>query len=204
MPPFFVCMIVGLTGGIGAGKSVVADLMARRGAAVIDTDVIAREVVEPPSALLDTIRGEFGADVIGPDGRLDREAVARIVFADEKRLRRLNDITHPAILKRVLARIGANPRSTIVVVVVPLLFESGFESNCDATVSVIAPADIRLRRVVERDGRPVADVRARMEAQLPDGEYGKRATYSVVNDGDRERLEAEVSRLWSQLEALKT
>jgi dephospho-CoA kinase len=201
MPPFFITMIIGLTGGIGAGKSAVADLMARRGAAVIDTDVIAREVVEPPSALLGKIRDEFGAEVIAADGRLDREAVARIVFADDAKRKRLNDITHPEILKRVLSRIGAYPPSAMVVVVVPLLFESGFESNCDATVSVVAPREVRLRRVVERDGRHEDDVRSRMDAQLPDEEYRKRATYVVVNDGDRSRLESEVDRVWSQLAA---
>ena len=192
-------MIVGLTGGIGAGKSTVANMLAHRGAVVIDTDAVAREVVEPPSPVLDRIREEFGAHVIGEDGALDRAALAKIVFADEAKRRRLNELTHPEILKRVLARIGGYAPSAIVVVIVPLLFESNFDRNCNKTVAVVAPEHVRLRRVAERDGIGESDVRARMRAQLPDAEFETRADYVIHNAGDEAALEREVDAVWSAL-----
>jgi len=192
-------VIVGLTGGIGAGKSLVADLLARRGAAILDTDAIAREVVQPPSDVLDGIAREFGRGVIGADGALDRAALAKIVFADETRRRRLNELTHPEILKRVLSRIGAYPPSEVVVVVVPLLFESGFDRNCQAVIAVVAPEAMRIVRVMVRDGTTEADVRARMRAQLPPEEYERRHAIVVHNDGDQAALEREVDAVWRRL-----
>ena len=192
-------MIVGLTGGIGSGKSVVADMFAQRGAVVIDTDAIAREVVEPRSAVLEEIRKEFGADALDASGALDRDALARIVFTDEAKRRRLNELTHPEILKRVLARVGQYPPSAVVVVVVPLLFESGFDRNCQTVVAVVAPEEVRMRRVMVRDGSSRADVRARMQAQLPDAEYEKRANLVVRNDGDEADLGREVDAAWSAI-----
>ena len=192
-------MIVGLTGGIGAGKSAVAKLLEKRGATIIDTDVIAREVVEPPSPVLDRIASEFGPSVIAADGTLHREALASIVFGDERRRQRLNEITHPEILKRVLARIGGYPPSAIVVVVVPLLFESGFDRNCSAVIAVTAPETVRAARVMRRDGMSEPDVRARMRVQLPESGYEGKATWIVRNDGDEAALEAAVEKLWPAL-----
>ena len=192
-------MIVGLTGGIGAGKSAVAKLLERRGATILDTDAIAREVVEPPSPVLDRIAHEFGTSVIGAGGALDREALARIVFADDRKRARLNEITHPEILKRVLARIGGYPSSAIVVVVVPLLFESGFDRNCQAVVAVTAPEPARIARVMKRDGMRESDVRARMRVQVPESDYEGKATWIVRNDADETALKAAVDRLWSEL-----
>ena len=192
-------MIVGLTGGIGAGKSAVARLLAKRGATIIDTDVIAREVVEPPSPVLDAIAREFGASVIEPGGALDREALASIVFSDESRRRRLNEITHPEILKRVLARIGGYPPSAIVVVVVPLLFESGFDRNCNAVIAVTAPGPVRIARVMRRDRIAEAAVRDRMRVQLPESGYEGKTTWIIRNDGDEAALAGEVEKVWVEL-----
>jgi dephospho-CoA kinase len=192
-------MIIGLTGGIGAGKSTVATLFADLGAAVIDTDAIARDVVEPPSPVLDAIKAEFSPGVIGPDGRLLRDALGRIVFADEAKRARLNQLMHPAILKRTLEKIAGYPPSTKVVVVVPLLFESGFERNCDAVIAVVADAAVRRARVAARDGLTPADVAARMSAQLPDAEYERRATLVVGNNGDLVALNREVAAAWKEL-----
>lgn len=192
-------MIVGLTGGIGAGKSAVAGLLAERGATIVDTDVIAREVVEPPSPVLEKIADEFGPSVIAPDGALNREALAAIVFTDDERRRRLNEITHPEILKRVLARIGGYPPSATVVVVVPLLFESGFDRNCNAVIAVTAPESIRVARVMKRDRMSEADVRARMRVQLAESGYEGKATWIVRNDRDEAALEAEIEKLWPAL-----
>jgi len=192
-------VIVGLTGGIGAGKSAVAKLLGKRGATIIDTDVIAREVVEPPSPVLDAIEREFGARVIGPGGALDREALASIVFSDEGRRQRLNEITHPEILKRVLARIGGYPPSAVVVVVVPLLFESSFDRNCNAVIAVTAPEPVRVARVIRRDRMAEAAVRDRVRAQLPESGYEGKATWIIRNDGDEAALEAEVEKVWAEL-----
>jgi len=192
-------VIVGLTGGIGAGKSAVAKLLGKRGATIIDTDLIAREVVEPPSPVLDAIEREFGAPVIRPGGALDREALASIVFSDEGRRQRLNEITHPEILKRVLARIGGYPPSAVVVVVVPLLFESSFDRNCNAVIAVTAPEPVRVARVIRRDRMAEAAVRDRVRAQLPESGYEDKATWIIRNDGDEAALEAEVEKVWAEL-----
>jgi dephospho-CoA kinase len=192
-------MIVGLTGGIGAGKSAVARMFQERGAVIVDTDAIAREVVQGPSPVLDGIRAEFGDAVIDASGGLDRDAMAKIVFADETKRRRLNELTHPEILKRVLARIGRYAPATVVVVVVPLLFESGFDRNCQKVVSVVAPEDVRLRRVMERDGAAETDVRARMRAQLPDGDYERRADLVIRNEGGESDLSKQVDAVWDAL-----
>jgi dephospho-CoA kinase len=197
----FLHMIVGLTGGIGSGKSTVARLLAERGAAIIDTDVIAREVVEPPSALLDRLREEFGPGAITADGRLDREAVAGMVFSDEAKRRRLNELTHPEILKRVLALMGQYPPSAIVVVVVPLLFESGFERNCHRVIAVVAPQATRIRRVMLRDGISEDAVRARMQAQLADADYERKGATIIRNTGDAAALETAVDEVWRSLAA---
>jgi dephospho-CoA kinase len=192
-------MIVGLTGGIGSGKTTVAALLGQKGAFVIDTDAIAREVVCPPSPLLEALQREFGAGIIDADGRLDRTVLARIIFSDEGKRAKLNELMHPEILKRVLSLIGAQPASRVIVVVVPLLFESKFESNCDVVVAVVAPPDVRRQRIAERDGLTTGEIEARMRAQLPDAQYERRANIVVHNDGNLTALGREVDRAWEQI-----
>jgi len=192
-------MIVGLTGGIGSGKSAVAALLRERGAVIIDTDAIAREVVEPGSPVLAGLRAEFGDGVIDANGALDRTALAKIAFADDRKRARLNELTHPEILKRVLARIGQHAPSEVVVVVVPLLFESGFDKNCQKVVAVVAPEAVRLRRVMRRDGVVEADVRARMRSQLSDEDYERRADVVVRNDRGETELGKAVDEAWDTL-----
>ena len=192
-------MIVGLTGGIGSGKSAVARMFEERGAVIVDTDVIARDVVKPGGPVLALIRREFGDAVIDASGALNRDVVAKIVFADDAKRKRLNELTHPEILKRVLAQIGGYAPSAIVVVVVPLLFESGFDRNCQKVVAVAAPEDLRLRRVMDRDGTTEADARARMRSQLADDEYERRADIVIRNTGDEADLRKEVAAAWDAL-----
>ena len=191
-------MIIGLTGGIGSGKTTVAALLAQKGAFVIDTDLLAREVVEP-GPVLDAIRREFGDAVIRPDGTLDRPALARIIFADDTKRARLNQLTHPEILKRVLGIIATQPPDAMVVVVVPLLFESGFERSCDQVLVVLAPPEQRRQRLQERDGISGTEVEARMRAQLPDAEHERRADIIIRNDGNLTALGREVDRAWNKL-----
>jgi dephospho-CoA kinase len=192
-------MIVGLTGGIGSGKTTVAALFAQKGAFIIDTDVIAREVVQPPSPLLEMLHAEFGAAIIGSDGQLDRNALARIIFNDEAKRARLNELTHPEILKRVLGLIGSQPSHAVVVAVVPLLFESKFESSCNTVVAVVAAPDVRRQRIAERDGLTGTEIEARMRTQLPDAEYERRANIVVRNEGNLTALVHEVDRAWQQI-----
>ncbi|HXW52173.1 MAG TPA: dephospho-CoA kinase [Candidatus Acidoferrales bacterium] len=192
-------MIVGLTGGMGSGKTTVAALFAQKGAIVIDTDVIAREVVAPPSALLDALKSEFGPGVVGADGRLDRAALARLIFNDDDKRAKLNALMHPAILKRVLSGIGAAPSSAIVIVVVPLLFESRFELNCDRVVAVVASPELRRQRIAERDGFTPTEIEARMRAQLPESEYEQRADVVIRNDGNLTALGREVDKAWAKI-----
>jgi len=196
-------MIIGLTGGIGSGKTTVAALFAQKGALVIDTDVIARDVVQSDSPVLEAIRREFGDDVILSDGALDRTALARIIFGDEAKRAKLNALTHPEILKRVLAIIGAQPVESIIVVVVPLLFESGFDGSCNRSIAVIASPELRRHRLQERDGLSVSEVEARMRAQLPDAEYEKRADIVIRNDDNLTALGREVDRAWQAISAAR-
>ena len=193
-------MIIGLTGGIGAGKSAVADFFSRKGATIIDTDKIARDVVTPPSPVLAALVAEFGAGIVRADGTLDRTALAAAVFGDREREARLNQITHPAIRERTLAAMRSLPASEMVVVVVPLLFQSGFDSYCDQVVSVIAPRAQRIERAMRRDGMSSEQVEKRMAAQLSDEEYEKRADIVVRNDGDMDALERAGDEAWSELE----
>ena len=173
---------VGLTGGIGSGKSVVAGMLAERGATVIDADVLAREVVAPGSEGLREIAAAWPS-AIASDGSLDRAALASVVFADDAERARLNAITHP----RVRARADALERDApagIVVHVVPLLFEGDFWRRCDRTVVVIAPDDVRIARVVARDAVERADVERRMAAQIDPALARRSADYVIENDGD--------------------
>ena len=195
-------MIIGLTGGIGSGKSSVAKMFAARGAVIIDTDAIAREVVKPPSPVLDAIRYEFGESVMTPEGTLDREALARIVFADGRQRELLNQLIHPAIRARGLELMKQQPPEAIVVVVVPLLFESEFDKECDTVVTVIADPDLRQTRVSARDYVSEADVAARINAQLTDDEYARRAKHVIHNDHDLAHLEQQVEKIWQDLRTM--
>lgn len=196
-------MIIGLTGGIGAGKSAVADFFSRKGATIIDTDVIAREVVQPPSAVLDALAAEFGVAILKPDGSLDRTALAAAVFGDRQREARLNELTHPAIRARTIDAMTALPESAMVVVVVPLLSQSGFDALCDCVVSVVAPRALRMKRVMHRDGISGAHVEDRMAAQLSDAEYEQRADIVIHNEGDLAALESACVEAWSELVRLR-
>ena len=192
-------MIVGLTGGIGSGKSTVAAMLAQHGAVIIDTDAIAREVVQPPSPVLETIRAHFGPGVMNADGTLNRTALGRLVFRDDAQRQKLNELTHPAILKRVLALVGQQPANAVVVVVVPLLYESNFEKNCQLVVAVVAAPESRRRRLTARDRLSPAEIEARMRTQLSDADYEQRSAIILRNDGDVAQLRDAVAALWRRL-----
>jgi dephospho-CoA kinase len=188
--------MVGLTGGIGAGKSVVAARLAELGAVVIDSDRLAREVVEPGTEGLREVVEEFGTEVLGSDGALDRPALGRRVFGDEAARRRLEAIVHPRVRARSAELIAAAAPDAVVVNDIPLLVESGIGTGFDLVVVVLASEQTRLRRLVESRGMTVEEARARMAAQATDEQRRAAADVVLDNDGSIEDLLASVDRLW--------
>ncbi|HEV2636820.1 MAG TPA: dephospho-CoA kinase [Actinocrinis sp.] len=193
---------VGLTGGIGAGKSTVARLLAERGAVLLDADLAAREVVAPGTEGLAAVTAEFGPGVLGPDGALDRPALARIVFGDEARRAALNAIVHPRVREWMEQRAGAAAPGSVVVQDIPLLVEGGLAPRFDAVVVVDAPDATRIARLVGDRGMAEDEARARIAAQLSREERLAAATDVVANDGPVQDLTAQVDALWERLSAL--
>lgn len=195
-------MRVGLTGGIGAGKSTVSGMLADRGAVVIDGDQIARDLVGPGEPALAAIMDRFGSGVLLADGELDRAGLAAIVFPDPDALAALDAIMHPRIAQRAADMIEAAERegTAIVVYDMPLLVENGSADDFDLVVVVHAPMEVRLARLAVR-GVPVADARERMSRQASDAERAEVAGILIDNGGDEEQLIEQVDRAWYLLQA---
>ncbi|HEY7439073.1 MAG TPA: dephospho-CoA kinase [Acidimicrobiia bacterium] len=195
-------LLVGLTGGIGAGKSTVAEMLQARGAVVLDADAVAREVVAPGTPGLKAIVERFGAGVLGPEGALDRPALAAVAFATDEAREALEGITHPAIQEEFTRRISEAPPESVLVLDVPLLAESESvaKRGYEVVIVVEAPREVRLDRLEER-GVPRADAEARMAAQATDEQRRKLATHVIDNSSDRAHLESQVDTLWSDLQA---
>jgi dephospho-CoA kinase len=195
-------LLVGLTGGIGAGKSTVAELLTERGAILIDGDLIARRVVEPGQPALAAIVERFGPDVLAADGSLDRPALAAKAFASDEDRKALEAITHPAIGAEFVREMSEAPPDGIVVNDVPLLVEQGkaAERGYEIIIVVEAPRELRLERLVGR-GLERADAEARMAAQATDEERRAVATHLLDNSADRDHLAAQVDALWADLSA---
>ena len=192
-------MRVGLTGGVGSGKSTVAGLLAEHGAVVIDADAIAREVVAPSTPGLAAVLARFGSAVTAPDGSLDRPALAAIVVNDESARLDLNAIVHPLIGARTTELMAAADADAIVVHDIPLLVEGNLADAFDAVVVVEADQQTRLQRL-ELRGLPEDDARARMAAQATDEQRRAVADEVVTNDADLDALRADVDELWRRLE----
>ena len=192
-------LLVGLTGGIGSGKSTVAELLAGRGAAVIDADDLARRAIAHGTDGFDRVVETFGREILGPDGDTDRSRLAAIVFADPARLRELEAIVHPEVA-RLYAEALEPFRDTdrIVVYSVPLLAERGLADGFDVVVVVVADIDRRIERLRDRGMTP-EQVRERAAAQLSDEERARVADVLIDNDGGLERLAPQVERLWNDL-----
>jgi len=192
---------VGLTGGIGAGKSEVSARLAARGAVIIDADKIAREVVEPGTPGLAAVVAEFGEQVLLPDGSLDRERLGSIVFADADRRAALNAIVHPLVGERMNELVEAAPQDAVVVYDVPLLTENNLAGLYDMVVVVDVPVETQLARLTGARGMSEEDARARIAAQATREERLKIADYVIDNSGTLEELDAAVDALWTELEA---
>ncbi|MEV0035466.1 dephospho-CoA kinase [Streptomyces sp. NPDC050804] len=190
---------LGLTGGIGAGKSEVSRLLTGYGAVLIDSDRIAREVVEPGTPGLAAVVAEFGPEVLTADGRLDRPGLGAIVFADQDRLRALNAIVHPLVRARSAELESEAGPDAIVVHDVPLLVENGMAGLFDLVVVVDASPETQLDRLVRQRGMAQSEARDRMAAQATREERRAVADVVIDNDGPLERLEPRVREVWKEL-----
>lgn len=187
---------IGLTGGIGAGKSALSTTFAKCGAVIVDGDVIAREVVQPGTEGLTALVEAFGADILLPDGSLDRPALAAKAFRDDEARQRLNGIVHPLVGKRRAEIIASVPEDSVVVEDIPLLVESGMAPLFPLVVVVHADVDVRVRRLVDQRGMPEEDARARIAAQASDEQRRAVADIWVDNSGSPEELVRRAQELW--------
>lgn len=195
-------ILVGLTGGIGAGKSTVSAMLAERGAVIVDADAITRDVQQPGRPVLAAMVERFGPTILQPDGSLDRAAVAEIVFNDRDALADLNAIVHPAVGAEIVRRMQAEADTDHVVVLdVPLLVESG-RDDMAALVVVDVDPEVAVRRLVEQRGMAEADARARMARQASREDRLARADVVIDNGGDRAALVAQVDALWERISEL--
>ncbi|MBR3296959.1 MAG: dephospho-CoA kinase [Firmicutes bacterium] len=188
-------MIYGLTGGIGAGKSAVANMLRERGYRVLNADDISREVTQKDSPLLRLLVKDFGIEIIQEDGELNRRKLAEIAFADKDKTRRLNELVQTAILVRAIekvSRLRFLHKDDIVFFEVPMLFEAGWDNFVNKIWLVTAPADERVSRVMERDGLSQDEIKARMKLQMTEEEKMKRSDVIINNSGDLEDLEKQV------------
>jgi dephospho-CoA kinase len=188
---------IGLTGGIGSGKSTVSRLLAERGAVIVDADAIAREVVRPGTPGLAAVAQAFGAAILAADGSLDRPALAAVVFADTEQRAKLDGIVHPLVRARATELAAAAPPDAVLVNDVPLLAETGQASSYDLVVVVEADAETRVARLVQR-GLTAEDARARIAVQATDEQRRAIADVVLDNSGTPEQLAAQVERFWAE------
>jgi dephospho-CoA kinase len=195
-------VVIGLTGGIASGKSTVSRLLAAHGADIIDADLLAREVVAPDREAFRAVVAAFGPEVVAADGQLDRERLGALVFADARRRRDLEELIHPHVrreTKKRQADILRRRPGALIVLDVPLLFESGMDAGLTEVVVVYVPFTVQLRRLMGRDGVTEAAARARIGAQLDLEIKRRRATRVIDNSGSREETRRQVARLYHDL-----
>jgi dephospho-CoA kinase len=192
-------LMVGLTGGIGAGKSAVAERLVALGAVVIDADVLAREAVAPGTDGLAEVVAAFGASVLDDAGALDRAALGRVVFGDEEARRRLEAIIHPRVRARTAELVAAAPPDAVVVNDVPLLVEAGYRDRFTLVIVVQAPIEVRIERLARTRGMSRAEAEARIAAQATDEQRRAVADVVIDNDGTLEDLRARVDAVWTDV-----
>lgn len=192
---------VGLSGGIGSGKSTVSAMLGALGAAVVDADLLAREVVAPGSPGLAAVAARFGQELLDEHGALRRQALGRIVFSDPEALDDLNGLLHPAIVAEIQARIAIAQAAgqDVVVIDAALLVEFGLHRDCDLVVVVRCDAQTRVARVMARDGLAEALVQARIDAQASDAARLQHADLIIDNNGDLVELEQHVAHVWARI-----
>ena len=193
--------VIGLTGGIATGKSTASRTLKAMGATVWDADQVARDVVRPRQPGFVALKKEFGEDIFGSDGRLDRQVLAQRVFGKPEEIARLNQVLHPIILMDLVEKLKAWRAQGVKVVIVdaPLLFESGADAGCDEIWVLSCGEDEQLRRVMERDGLTEAEAVQRLEAQLSDAERRSRATRIIDTSGDEEDTQRAITAYYEEL-----
>lgn len=199
-------VVVGLTGGIGSGKSTVARMLGERGAVIVDADVVSREVVAPDGLVHEAVVERFGPSVVASDGTIDRSALARVVFGDEAARQDLNQIVHPAVTEVMLERVaaaGAADPDAVVVLEIPLLAEGGQDRYpVDGVIVVDVPVEVAIARLVAGRGFSAEAARARAAAQATREDRRAIADLVLDNSADLEHLRWEVDRAWSWIRAL--
>lgn len=195
-------MIIGLTGGIASGKSTVSALLVSKGASLVDADVIAREVMLPGHEVLAAAVKQFGSEILSPDGTLNRGKLGDIVFRDPAALQALNNLTHPAIRQEIKERMNSmeeeDPKK-LIIVDIPLLFESGLENLFREVLVVYVPREMQIARLMERNGLSLEQAEARLNAQMDIEVKRNKADYIIDNSGDLARTEQQVAVFWDRL-----
>jgi len=195
-------LLVGLTGGIASGKSTVSAMLAERGAEIIDADHIARQIVLPGLPAWCKIREHFGPGVLHPDGQIDRQALADLVFADKAKLALLNEITHPAIFARIADRLEEyHDQDVVVVLDAALLIEAGLAEGVDVVIVTHSPTEIQVERLAAK-GLGERDASSRIAAQLEPEKRLARADIVIDNSGSVEKLGRRVDEVWEELQRL--
>ncbi|MFP5322553.1 MAG: dephospho-CoA kinase [Acidimicrobiia bacterium] len=195
-------LVLGLTGGIGSGKSTVSSLLEVKGAVIVDADRIVRELQQPGEPVFDAMVDAFGPGIVAADGTLDRQAVADIVFADEEKLQQLNGIVHPAVGARMAERLaGLAATDSVVILDVPLLVEGKGKYDTAGTIVVDVDPEVAIQRLVEHRGFSEDDARARIARQASRDERLALADVVLDNGGSVEDLERQVDELWQRIEA---
>lgn len=195
-------MIVGLTGGVASGKSLVSEELERLGAIIIDADSIAREIASPGTDVYGAIVREFGRGILAPDGSIDRRALGSIVFSDPGKLKRLNLITHPPIMRRIVEELeacGKKHPASVIVVDAPLLIEVGLHRSMDKVIVVYTDEDKQLERLKKKSGLTEEEAKNRINAQLPLSRKLEYADYVIDNNGTLEETLKEAQRVYSEL-----
>ncbi len=194
-------LVVGLTGGIGSGKSTVAALLAERGAQVIDADSLGRDALRPDQPAWHSVVGQFGDEVLSAGSmEIDRKRLAGIVFGDARKLAALNAIVHPVIFKGIADSLERLAESDAIVVLdAALILEVGLQESVDVLVAVVADDELRRQRLARDRGMTISDIRARMASQISTDELISRADLVVRNDGSLEHLAEAADRIWPEL-----
>ena len=192
-------MILGLTGGIGTGKSTVANMLKEKGIPVVDTDLISREVIEYPE-IIEKIKLEISNEVFDFNNKLDRKKISEIVFENQEKLKKLNEIMHPEILKKMWDEVEELKKNhKIIVVDVPLLFEINMEKEVDKILLIYASKEIQLKRIMERDGRTREEAVKIISSQMPLYKKREKSHYIIQNNDSLEKLEKNLDKIVQKL-----
>lgn len=192
-------MILGLTGGIGTGKSTVANMLKEKGIPVVDTDLISREVIEYPE-IIEKIKLEISNEVFDFNNKLDRKKISEIVFENQEKLKKLNEIMHPEILKKMWDEVEELKKNhKIIVVDVPLLFEINMEKEVDKILLIYASKEIQLKRIMERDGRTREEAVKIISSQMPLYKKREKSDYIIQNNDSLEKLEKNLDKIVQKL-----